>query len=789
MELLIDQRRADLASDEVQIPPIAQPLVQDIEAARVGRRLKLKLPATPTNDRIFGFGRDPESADRFNRQLHRAELHHEGALLMAGVVSLESSSLKAGYTILIREGGVDWAEEIAHKSLRSLAMNCTTLLTPTAITEGWKDENPIKFFPVQRDSYAEESSSSDLQPKERVMTTDDYYPFLAVEPMVRQIFTEAGYTVESEFLRSPLFRSLYMSGAYATTDTTAARNRMGFLARRLTSVTAESDYFGRLYADPSAPFNSVGNLVETATPYQLDEDGVAVQGLYANGNCFSMEEGRILFRPLSSVRVAFEYYLKYTTDHYIYTRDRLLGFDSFYGGVGSVMNFGLTNRYVDHRNDLALNRRYLVVVFNHSEEAQYRLTYTVDGVSGVELATFHHRSTHCTTSASATTLLDPRLEVLNAEGVWEEYTDDWALYDGHLEERGQTLVEVRLTTPVEELTPDKPKYFDRIFFEGAAVGLSMTLSKECAIRPIFSATPSYGTTLTFEDVARHSAQQIDLITALAHLFNLRFVTDRQRRVVRIEPYDDFVVQAPEVDWSHRVELGEAVILSDTASTLAEQMTLCYQSGDGPVVRLENEEGKTFASWSYQPDSYAVAQGERTVRNPLFHPSLSSINHYANAPSAQLLVAGDRTLEEEESRLPLTARLVSYRGLQPLPEGEKWGFPLFDNRYPLICFHQPPTETEEEGFTLCFDDRDGVPGLNRFWQQTWREVAEAGQLSLTLRLAPHEWEQLTTEAGHTTLLSTIRVCTPEGHCRGRFVEVGPYDAKRHLLRCTLQCIER
>ena len=69
------------------------------------------------------------------------------------------------------------------------------------------------------------------------------------------------------------------------------------------------------------------------------------------------------------------------------------------------------------------------------------------------------------------------------------------------------------------------------------------------------------------------------------------------------------------------------------------------------------------------------------------------------------------------------------------------------------------------------------------------MAEAGQLSLTLRLAPHEWEQLTTEEGHTTLLSILRVCTPEGHCRGRFVEVGPYDAKRHLLRCTLQCIER
>ncbi|MFQ7503240.1 MAG: hypothetical protein ACLRMJ_09330 [Alistipes finegoldii] len=95
---------------------------------------------------------------------------------------------------------------------------------------------------------------------------DDYHPFLHVATLVETIFGEAGYRIESRFMESDLFRSLYMSGAYASRDTAALAARMGFFARRLSSATAKADYSGRVAANPNTALNSVGNIVETATP-------------------------------------------------------------------------------------------------------------------------------------------------------------------------------------------------------------------------------------------------------------------------------------------------------------------------------------------------------------------------------------------------------------------------------------------------------------------------------------------------------------------------------------------
>lgn len=102
---------------------------------------------------------------------------------------------------------------------------------------------------------------------------DDYHPFLHVATLVETIFAEAGYRIESNFTGSPEFRSLYMSGAYPSRDTAALAARMGFYARRLAPATAQGNHLGRVSANPSTTANSVGNIVETATPQTLDTDG------------------------------------------------------------------------------------------------------------------------------------------------------------------------------------------------------------------------------------------------------------------------------------------------------------------------------------------------------------------------------------------------------------------------------------------------------------------------------------------------------------------------------------
>lgn len=785
MQLLIDNQHCDLAEQKITLPRLDLSRLGEVAAHREGRKLRLKLPATTTNDALFGFARDPETAHRFNRNEHTARMVAEDATLLEGAVMLEEAS-DEGYTILIRERGTAWANQAALRLLHELQINYKASFAPKTILSSWTNDAPVKFFPIHRDDYLQQSSGSDLLPAERLLTVDDYHPFLHLATLIEQIFREAGYTIESRFFASEFFRKLYLSGAYSSHDTTAALNRMGFLARRMTTVTAEANYMGRVYADPAALQHTVGNLVECTVPMTLDEDGEAVQEIYANGHCFTTEEGRILFRPLSEVYVGFEYYLKYVTQHRIRSRTELTGFDTLYIPGCGLIESKLTNRYVDYRDAIRNNHIYRVLVFDPDPGARYRVVVTLDGVPNTSLVEFRER-THRFTTPTDGVIAEARLQSYYY-GDWIECDADWALYDGYIEEQGTTTVEMRLHSAAERITPDQPKYFDTIFFGGATEGMTLMLDKHCSIRPLFSSTPGYGSKIEFQDVARHSIRQIELLEAVAHLFNLRFMTDEERRVVHIEPSDVMYRTSQVVDWRDRVVLDEPVMFVDGTSALHEKHTWCYGESEGAVKRLEQEEDMRLGAWSFEVASAAALTGEKVHRNPLFHPSTSSVGHYLNAPSAQLLQVGDRDslLGDGANFSP---RIVSFRGLEPLPAGERWGYPAFSDHYPLIAFHYPP-RGERAGFSLCFEDRAGVKGLHRHYDNDLRAEVEGGRVELTLRLAPHEVEALQRCAGEgATLRSIFHLRSTCGEFRAILQSIERYDPTNEYLCCTFLRIDR
>ncbi len=657
MELKIDQKGCDLPLTHPTLPPFDCSRFSDLNASREGRTLQLMLPVTPQNEACFGRAQDPSCGMRFNATAHEAELIAEGATLLRGQLRLLSAS-EQGYTVELRERGASWATQAAKRKIKALQLPFKTVLTPTAIVAGWSEETLVKFLPIHRDNYPQQSSSTDLLPAERLLSVDDYHPFLHIESLLRQIFSEAGYTIESRFFDQPLFRSLYMSGAYHARDTTAANNRMGFLARRLSSASASANYLGRVYADPYTNPYSVGNLVETASPEAVDVDGEVMRELYNNGNTFSIDaNGAICFTPLSAVQVGFEYYLKYTTDHRILSRTRLKGFDSIYLGAGSDLRFHLANRYIDRRNALRAGQQYRAIVFDHEVGARYRLRCAVDGVI-TPWVVFSERAPLLTAPASGV-LTQPTLDRLEA-GSWVPYAGDWALYDGTISERGQTTVEVRIKTASEELAAGEVKRFDKIYLYGAEEGMTLTLDKRCSLRPRFLSSVGFGQQLDFEAVAQIDASQLELIEAVAHLFNLRFLTDEGMKRVQIEPYDDFYRSEP-LDWSACIDTTQPITFIDRSVTLHEQRAWCYEEGDGAVRRWEEECGETLGRWSVPTPSAVALMGEQVARNPLFRATLLSIGHYQNAPSAYLLQVGDRDNAEEDGS-NFTPRIVRLLGM-------------------------------------------------------------------------------------------------------------------------------
>ena len=779
MELRIDGQPCDLGTQGCAVPGYDAAKLADVEACREGRSLKITIPATPRNDAIMAFAGDPHAADRFNAAPHKAALTAEGATLIEGTARLLTVS-GIGYTLEIRDGGAAWAENAARRMLNTLGVAWSEELTPTMILESWTNASPVKFFPIHRDEYRQENSSSDLLPAERLLSVDDYHPFLHLATLVNRIFEESGYKVKSWFLGSSFFRSLYMSGAYSSRDTTAADNRMGFSARRLAPATATADELGRVYANPKTELNSVSNIVDTATPQSVDADGEVIGDLRNNGNCFSTDNGKIVFTPPTEVSVGFEYYLKYTTAHRILSRTQLRGFDTVSLGPGTTFSFKLANRYKDLRGEIAPDFSYRALVFDHAAGAQYRLTYTRNGSPGVTWTGFAARSALVTTPASGT-LADPVLWVLSGS-QWIPYDGDWALYNGYIGETGETTVETRLRTVSEIVSPASPKYFNRIYFAGAEEGMSMTLHKECSMKPRFLSGPGFGSRITFADVARHRIRQAELLEALAHLFNLRLYTEEATRTVWIEPEGDFFSAGPETDWSDRTDLSQPVERQEIAPEIHETRTWCYQEGDGPVARFDADAGSPLGAWRFETASYAARQGEKVLRNPLFRPSLNSAGHYLNAPSALILQVGDRD-DAQEDGTNFTPRIVRYAGMRPLPPGERWGYPSGQAAYPLAAFHFAGDDATP-GFTLGFEDRDGQQGLHRYYDRQVRREAVRERITLSLRLAPHEYEALFTPGtGAPDIRSVFRIDTGGSIVRTALHAIGDYDPRKASVRCT------
>lgn len=660
MELNIDGKPCDLGSERIAVPGYDAAALADVEAAREGRSLTLTIPATMRNDALAGFARDPHTAERFNATLHTAELTAEGSVMLSGTVRMLSAS-DEGYRIEIRDGGAGWAKNAARRMFNALGVDFRAALTPEMILAGWTDDSPVKFFPIRRDEYPQRNSPTDLLPAQRLLTVDDYHPFLHVATLVETIFGEAGYRIESRFMESELFRSLYMSGAYASRDTAALAARMGFFARRLSPATAKADYSGRVAANPNTALNSVGNIVETATPQTPDADGEPVPGLSNNGGCFGFDRGNIVFTPTTEVSAGFEYYLKYTTDHVIQSRQRLKGFDSVYLGTGADMRFSLSNRYEDRRGGIAPNRSYTAIVFDHAEGRQYRLSYTRNGTADTLWSEFSARTAQVVTPAAGS-VANPVLQV-RSDTRWEPYAGDWALYDGYIAERGETTVELRVRTAAERLSPSSPKYFNRIYFHGAEEGMSLTLHKECSLQPRFSSAPGYGSAITFADVARHRIRQSELLEALQHLFNLRFHTEQATRTVRIEPADDFFAASPAADWRAKTDFSQPVVLADIAPEVHERRTWRYLTGDGAVARFDAEAESPFGQWSVTTDSRAAKEGEKTLANPLFSPTISTAGKLLRRPFGRNH-AGRRPRRRTGGRHQLHAAHRTLRGHAP-----------------------------------------------------------------------------------------------------------------------------
>lgn len=781
MEIRIDGTRCDIFRRKVSLPCFDPAQLTDPEAAREGSKVTVALPRTPRNDNILLDAADLHTGLKFNFAEHRAAIMHDGATLVEGVARLTEVTEKE-YRLEIRTGGSRWATAAAQTLVGDTKIDFDFLLTPLDIERGWSDDSPVKFFPVTRDRYPDAHNPDDLKTTQQLLTIDDYHPFIHVGTLLRAIFSQAGYKAEGSFLTSPLFSSLYMSGAYPSRDTAAMVGRMGFKASRTADIATHATHMGMVYADGKRTANSVGNLVTTASPFDYDSDQRLKTGLFNNGGCFDIAHDDIVYTPPMEVTASFEYHIKYTTQHRILTRDRLKCIDRIFLGAGTDIRLQVANCYEDRRNSFRGNYQYRVMVFDHNPADTYELT-TRAGENGTDHP-WREFSGHTTVAVSPATQDTVAVLWCIRNGQRRRYEGDWALYDGFVEEFGQTTVEFKVNSSPEKISPAAPKEFFDIHFMGGDPDALFILHKETSLRVLFHAGPGFGSRLKFKDVACHPVRQIELLGALQQMFNLRFFTEEPTRTVIIEPRDLFYRTDSVTDWRGKTLADTPVRITDTALETHDRLLLGYLDSEGELRRHDRDSPLPFGSWETRSGTFASKMGRRSVRNPLFHPSITLDRQITSAPAAHLIAVGDRDSLSSDG-INFAPLIVRYMGLCPLPPNQKWSADSRADHYPLAAFHFAG-EGSTPPFTLCFEDRDNARGLHSFYDRQIADERFREQVTLTLRLTAEEVEALLLpRVSATSIRSLFRIDTPCGEILAHLTAIADFDPRHGTARCTFR----
>lgn len=774
MEVFIDGVRSDTNAETSLELSLSIASITDPTKSRTGYSKPFKLPMTPHNRQIMGDCSEITSTTMFNQTEHYVRVEQDGYTIMDGNLYLiacnENPNGSGEYSVAIIGPGKEWVRKAAATPLRQLGIDFRETISAAMIGQSWTWDKPVRFLPVERDSFAVKNHYSHLFPPVKILSFEDYHPFLHVRTMFETIFAAAGYSIESEFIASNMFGSLYISGNYPRKSIDGDKSKMDFLAGRFREATATANSTGKVYADPFINFNTIGNIVETADPREV-QDGKTLENVFTKNGCFTKIGNRIAFVPTHSVVIGFEYKIHYTADYYMQSRDELRTFNRLYLSAGQVKDYTVVNSNTDRRNELQAGKTFMAVVFGHRDGDTYQFRYDklaneqVDPenpqageITEIVYATFGSRTQEVTITGSQP-VVNPAIWIKPAGGSsFVPYEKDWALYDGYVQERGEIEVEMTIRSSPGNITPSQPKYFDQIYFGGAEAGMKFTLGKNTTIKPLFASYPCEGSTVKFEDVAAHEVSCLDMINAVRHMFNLTFFTDNLEKTVRIEPRKDFYKKEPVVDWSHKIDLSMPVSIKETGDNLAQTYTMRYLTGDGTVSRWNRTNSERFGSHSWDILNKFAKEGETISHNPMFTASISRAGSFPNAPSARLVQAGDRETDvtDDLEELNFPAKIVRYLGMAKLPGEQKWGWPWSQRSYPFIAFHHNGNNPEgtgintsansgdpdidmENGFSLCFEDRDSVEGLHRFYDKTFDTYNKSKKIEAYITLGPEEIE--------------------------------------------------
>ena len=636
----------------------------------------LTLPMSARNRAVLGFPEQALSSKRFNHEKHTGKITCRGAVLLTGPLELTGCNVNADgsgeYRLSLRVPPPAWIERAALKKLSETAVDYDKILNEQTIRESWTDNSPVKFLPVKRDSELAYGQSQGVLDS---LWYENYHPFVQVKALLDAITGAAGYRIESQFLNDPFFQSLYMSGRYGGTPATENVSRMDFVARRNAadkSISADSQ--GRVYTSAGSAANSVGPAVDILQP------ATATDNPYY-GKSLRTIDGRFAFVPETDVIAGFEWQMKVRFTPQLYSSTQLRGLfrigwddETIYEGSS------LPNPLTDHKNSGGKPGQYRLVCFDNQTKARRITIHYTRGTTASNSTSQPASVISCAYDFSHAVCEESQ------NGIWMP-VDNWAFYVNaeYQAFTSQTRVEelnLSLRSAPLLRSGNEPLFFDTLVFE-TAPGSTFTLCQGATVRPFFYAMPQAGKPAAFAALFAHEKKQQVLIEAVAHLFGLHFYTDESAKVIYIEPRFTFLDNTHPLDWTSKIDPEKPFVWEESGNELYETETIRYRPGDAVIERNDAGTGKIFGQWSAHSGHRFARKGERIDQNPLFTATRDERNSLRSAPDASMIVVGNRNGKNE--RLDFPEKIVRYLGMLPLPDGQRWGWPAAEQKYPAVMF--------------------------------------------------------------------------------------------------------
>ena len=160
----------------------------------------------------------------------------------------------------------------------------------------------------------------------------------------------------------------------------------------------------------------------------------------------------------------------------------------------------------------------------------------------------------------------------------------------------------------------------------------------------------------------HDINQLDFVKSIRDMFNLHFLTDIKKRIVYIEPRDDFY-SGTAIDWTSKLNTDKGLQVSFMGSNLTRELNFKYKddSGDANLVKYLEDKGSEYGSTTVSIDNVTAKSGTSNKEIGVFAPTFMQECPQIGIDGSKIPTI-IKDLEEYEFSTAFDFRILYYDGL-------------------------------------------------------------------------------------------------------------------------------